>query len=224
MRRHFEQRASWQDPSQRQTGSVLRRASVYLAALCWLIAVVVGFGVLLRYQFTEGEPAQAPSSWPAESAVPLDGRQPTLLVVAHPKCPCSSASIEELARLMANCRGKVTAHVLFLTPSQGAEDWESTALRRKAEAISGVSVTGDLDGREARRFGVATSGSALLYRPDGRLAYSGGLTGSRGHSGDNLGRSTLESWILEGRASTDKTDVYGCGMSAQKETACPTEP
>ena len=38
-----------------------------------------------------------------------------------------------------------------------------------------------------QRFGAETSGQTLLYDRDGRLLFSGGTTGSRGHDGDNAG-------------------------------------
>ena len=49
----------------------------------------------------------------------------------------------------------------------------------------------DDDGAEARRFGAETSGQTLLYDARGALAFSGGITGARGHAGDNAGRASL---------------------------------
>ncbi len=49
----------------------------------------------------------------------------------------------------------------------------------------------DDDGAEAKRFGAETSGQTLLYDERGTLAFSGGITGSRGHAGDNAGRASL---------------------------------
>ncbi len=207
----------------------LKKVSIALGIASWLLAVVVGFSLLLRYQFQPGQAAQAHAQWPGSSLIALSPKRPTLIVVAHPKCPCSSASIDELARLMANCQGKVEAYVLFMLPSEergrttlSKEEWQNTPLRRQAQAISGVTVLSDPNGQEGDRFGVATSGNALLYAPDGRLLFAGGLTGSRGHSGDNAGREALESWILN-HQGPQESPVYGCAMHSGEET-CQTKP
>ena len=86
-------------------------------------------------------------------------------MAAHPHCPCTRASIESLARIMTRCRGLVTAHVAFCKPAGFPGDWEQTDLWRSAAAIPDVEVFCDEEGREARRFGAATSGCVLLFSP-----------------------------------------------------------
>ena len=49
-------------------------------------------------------------------------------MLTHPHCPCSRASIGELARLMAQAQGRVTAYVLFIKPAGSPEDWENSDL------------------------------------------------------------------------------------------------
>ena len=70
----------------------------------------------------------------------------------------------------------------------------------------------DPDGREARRFGVKGSGHVLLYEPSGDLVFSGGITPSRGHEGDNPGRSAVIDLINGGRAAVHRTPVFGCPL------------
>jgi hypothetical protein len=82
----------------------------------------------------------------------------------------------------------------------------------------------DLEGRESRRFGAATSGQTLLYAADGRLLFNGGITESRGHSGDNAGRSAILSLVL-GLTSAPtgqplSTPVYGCPLF-DESAPCP---
>jgi hypothetical protein len=73
-------------------------------------------------------------------------------------------------------------------------------------------------GREARRFNADTSGQTALYGRDGTLLFQGGITISRGHSGDNPGRSALEA-LLENRLSNpNRTLVFGCALFAAE---CP---
>jgi len=40
-------------------------------------------------------------------------------------------------------------------------------------------------------FGAETSGDVLLYDIHGAIAIQGGITGSRGHAGDNAGENTI---------------------------------
>ena len=56
----------------------------------------------------------------------------------------------------------------------------------------------DISGDEARRFGAATSGEALLYSPSGKLLFHGGITPSRGHEGGSVGRDALVRCVLDG--------------------------
>ena len=133
-------------------------------------------------------------------------------MLAHPHCPCTRASIEELSKLMARVRSPVAAHVLFLKPAGFPGDWGQTDLRRSAASIPGVVVLEDDDGAEARRFRAATSSQVLLYDAGGRLLFSGGITGSRGHSGDNAGRSAVESFLNDGAAERAETFVFGCPL------------
>jgi hypothetical protein len=131
---------------------------------------------------------------------------------AHPHCPCTRASLGELERLMAQVPGRLSAHVVFLKPPGTAADWEKTDLWGKAARIPGVSVGADNAGREARRFNAETSGQTLLYDQAGKLRFQGGITLSRGHAGDNPGRSAIEELLREERSNQVKTPVFGCAL------------
>src|ERR1700747_2790456 len=99
--------------------------------------------------------------------------------------------MDEFAQVMAHVQGKVRAYVLFYTPRQSGSDWQKTDLRRTAAQIPGVTALSDIDGVEAERFGAETSGHTFLFDRGGRLLFNGGITASRGHSGDNAGESAL---------------------------------
>ena len=66
---------------------------------------------------------------------------------------------------------------------------------------------------QARRFGVETSGQTLLYA-GGSLAFSGGITGSRGHAGTNAGETALIALLTRGDADRRGTSVFGCPLFA----------
>ena len=77
----------------------------------------------------------------------------------------------------------------------------------------------DVDGLEAARFGVQASGQTLLYGANGNLQFSGGITASRGHSGDNLGRSAIVALVTTGESTTNHTSVYGCSLHNPERAA-----
>jgi len=185
--------------------------SVAVCAL-WLSAIAAGGFVFLRYENTQGVAGHVPQQWPAGAAVPLDPRLDTLVFFAHPHCPCTRASAEELNRLMAKCNGKVAAHVLFLSPANLSEDWTKTDLWKSVGAIPGVTVHADRDGAQARLFGAETSGQVVLFSPRGRLLFAGGITGGRGHAGDNAGENALASLLNGDKTRISQTPVYGCEL------------
>ena len=181
-----------------------------LCAVLWLFAVGAGIRILARYESTPGNRGPAPVLWPSETTLRRDSTRATLVMVLHPRCPCSRASLGELAELMAQSQDLVSTTVLFYQPAGFQEGWAKTDLWRRAGAIPGVSRIIDLNGREARRFGGVTSGQTSLYDEHGRLLFQGGITRSRGHEGDNPGRSALVSWVTKRAAAVSVTSVFGC--------------
>src|SRR5205823_11953618 len=165
------------------------------AGIAWAAAVAGGSAKLLNYDFTPGVAGTPTRSWPADCGIRPDVDSARLVMVAHPHCPCTRASIAELAHIMACARRSVAATVLFYRPRQFPPGWERTDLWRSAAAIPGVTVLADPDGREAQRFGIVTSGHVLLFDRGGQLLFSGGITGSRGDAGDNAGCDSVL-WLL----------------------------
>jgi hypothetical protein len=198
----------------------------WLLASIWLAAVSSGTGGLWVYEQTPGGAAGVPDNWPAQSKIPRSMGQPTLILFAHPKCPCTRASIGELTVLMTHCQDRVKATVVFFQPKGSGEDWLHTDLWRSAEAIPGVTVRADEDGNEARRFQTTTSGQVVLYGVDGKLLFTGGITSSRGHYGDNAGCSAIMALLNHDTADVSKTPVFGCPLlnpeseCSAKDTVC----
>lgn len=180
----------------------------------WLASVVAGLGILLSYKQTEGAAAVAPRTWPQGSTIELEDERATLVMLLHPRCPCSKASIEELAKLMTRTRGLFAAHAIFALPENAGEDWSKSELARRAEEIDGLTVHFDPGGVEARRFGAFVSGQTELYARDGALLFSGGLTPSRGHMGDNKGSAEIERLVgsKEKHAGVETSKVFGCEL------------
>jgi hypothetical protein len=188
------------------------RLTLIIVCVTWVLVTGAGLGLLWKYENAPGPATTVPSNWPADSRIRLATDRPTLVVVAHPHCPCTRASIGELARLMTQAQGRVTAYVLFLKPAGSDTDWEKTDLWQSVADIPGVNVVVDDEGAEARRFHAMTSGQTALYDVNGHLLFSGGITGSRGHAGDNAGRSAIVSLLHAEEAERTETSVFGCPL------------
>ena len=188
----------------------MRRLGVAAIGLVWLAAAGAGLVKLWAYATTPGAPATASVQWPDTTALRRATDRPTLVVFLHPQCPCSRATVGELARLAALVRDRVLVHVLMYRPADAAPRWERTDLWDAAAVIPGVVVSADQDANEAAVFGAFVSGQALLYDRAGGLVFSGGITFARGHAGDNAGRSAIQSLVLHGVASSRRAPVFGC--------------
>ena len=181
--------------------------------------MAAGLIVLWNYENAPGIPATPPDRWPAASSLRRLPGVATLVMLVHPRCPCSRASLEELDRLMAHLPGVLVAHVVFVKPPGVPDDWEQTDLLRRAAAIPGVTLSSDDGGAEGLRFGAATSGQTAVYDGDGRLLFQGGITSSRGHEGDNAGRAAIVAVLSSGGAAPASTPVFGCSLLGNREGA-----
>jgi hypothetical protein len=180
--------------------------------VAWLVAVASGFIWLSTYQAAAGRPALAPADWPAGSAILPENGRFTLILFAHPRCPCTRASLDGLSWVLARSQGKANAYVVFVQPAGAPDAWERTSLRDEAAAVPGVRVLSDVRGSEAGLFGAATSGETVLYDAQGRLVFRGGLTAGRGHAGDSAGRRALVACLAGAASERRDFPVYGCPL------------
>jgi hypothetical protein len=155
------------------------------------------------------------TEWPSGTQLKNSQNQPTLIVFGHPKCACTRATLRELLFIMSRVQSKVEAQVVFFRPEGFPETWEKTELWNKASKIPGVSVSTDIGGTEARKFGATTSGQTFLFSKSGKIIFSGGITPSRGHEGDNVGRNAILAALLDGVEKTKVSRVFGCSLNSE---------
>jgi hypothetical protein len=186
--------------------------------VAWLALIFAGSAALWRYKQTPGAPGAPPSEWPAGAALSRAPGAPTLVMFAHPMCVCTRASFDELEIVMERARGRVRAYVVFVSPEGEVDGFDSDAYWNAALGITGVTPVRDRGGALAARFAASTSGHVLLYGADGRLLYSGGITGARGHAGDNEGRRALVALIEGAAPASARQPVYGCGLDDPRPT------
>jgi hypothetical protein len=73
-------------------------------------------------------------------------------------------------------------------------------------------VLDDSGGIEARLFNGATSGQTVLYNNQGQLLFSGGITASRSHFGDNAGQASIVAIVNAEAPEKTETSVFGCPL------------
>lgn len=184
-----------------------------LSVVLWLLFAVGGVICLAQYENTPAENnVSYPISFPPESRIERSTEYPTLIFFAHPKCPCTRASLNELSRLMTDTGGKLQVRVVFIKPIDENEEWTETDLRKKAELIPGVRVLIDENEHETDTFNAQTSGLVLLYDREGKLRFNGGITASRGHEGDNAGRNAIFEIVTSENDKTSESLVFGCPL------------
>jgi hypothetical protein len=175
----------------------------------------VCFGAVQRYAGTSGTSTPLEVAWPSGTVLELAADMPTALIFAHPKCPCTQASIQEFQRIEARHPGAFETVVLFAVPDSASDDWKSTRLVSQARNLRSARIVLDSGGREAARFKASVSGQVLLFANDGRLLYSGGVTPARGHEGDNAGQAAFEHAVTHPDDPAVSFPVFGCGLIQQ---------
>jgi hypothetical protein len=199
----------------------LHRGAVAGLLGAWGLAVAAGMLLMGAYAARPGDAGAVPARWPAGGAVRLDGRRPTLLIFLHPRCPCSRASLDELAIILDRCGDRVSAHAVVFWARHDREDWVPSPFEAALTDIPGLAAHPDRGGEEARRFGVATSGHVLLFDTRGDLIFSGGITPGRGERGDSEGRAALLGRIMGERGEGPEPPVFGCSLRAPRPARDP---
>ncbi len=190
----------------------MSRKTGIIAFLIWGVLVGSWFGYLAWYSNAPGEASAAPMDWPAAVDIELDALQPTVLMFVHPQCPCTRASVDELAKIVARCEERAAFYCVFVCPPGVAKGFEDGALWEKAGIVPHLERIVDADGALARRFGAETSGAVQVYMPSKKLVFNGGITIARSHSGDNVGSDAVTQILTEGRTDRATTFVFGCPL------------
>jgi hypothetical protein len=199
----------------------VKRALLYTALIVWFLAVLAAFGFVWRYKTQPGPNTNAPRQWPRVAAIVPAQDKANLVMFVHPHCPCSRASVAELARLAVEIGGRAQIHVVLVRPRGTDPGFEDGTLAERARAITGARVVVDDAAVEAERFGAQTSGAVVLYTRTGELAFSGGLTTARGHEGEGPAHAKIRS-VLAGSDMTAATaPTFGCELEQIKTRGTP---
>jgi hypothetical protein len=186
------------------------------AISAWVLAVGASWRQILLYEFNTAQDApRLCLEWPADSKLPRESRS-TVVVFIHPKCPCTRATLAELERLWVlrdrDATRDTQLFVVATMPADASSDWFTTANIDRAQKLDGAKLIIDAGGREAHRFGAATSGTVMWFDSSGRRLYAGGITASRGHEGANVGSQCLEELIRGGIQASAGIPALGCRL------------
>lgn len=183
-----------------------------LALAVWLISLVIGLKILWDYHTTASAQQKKTPRIHSTSLLQLASQQPTLIMFAHPQCPCTKASILELQGIEQKLRGLVQIKIFFIQPASKDRSWVESSSWALAKMIPSAEVSVDRLGAMAKLFNAEISGEIALYSREGAPIFEGGITPSRGHVGDNHGTQSIIEAVRTGIASIKRTQVYGCGL------------
>jgi hypothetical protein len=190
-----------------------RKPLIWTLVAIWSVAAAIGMGLLATYANTAGKSSPAPAT--IGHKLDATSTRNQLLMFLHPHCPCSVASVNELARIMSRCSDQLDATVYFVRPESQPADWERGKLWNSASAIPGAKVETDIGGKLAAQFHASTSGEVFIYDRQGNLRFQGGITAARGHAGDNLGESAVIDIAMGVNTNVECSPVFGCPFRAE---------
>lgn len=198
-----------------------RRIGAIVLVAFSLTTTLAGLTALVAFDNTPGAPGSPSVTWPRLTRLRRESNRQELLVFAHPYCSCTTATISELATLFASRGAAPTPVITFVVYRPGTQaSWSWKSLNDHASALPNNRFFWDDAGREARHFGATTSGMVLLYDARGALQFAGGITGSRGHEGDNYGLDALRAALKSPHPGiVARSRVFGCALgSAESNT------
>lgn len=192
-----------------------KRGLAVLIPILWaLVAGCLMFGLEL-YEGKPGPKTPLASSWPGSKLTVAKPALPTLVMFCHPQCPCTRASLEQLDKLVSANQGKLNVIFYFVQPVGEPDSWVKTDTWDHARRIPNSTAYVDRQGEQVHRFGVATSGETILYSPDGKELFRGGLTPSRGHEGGCKAVDALADYLIGKEMSLRSAPVFGCPLLSE---------
>ena len=186
-----------------------------IAMFGWIGVVLIATAGLAHYSTVPGSKGNVPRAWPRELPFDRSREGATAVLMLHPHCPCSLATMSELERLVAELERQPRGLVLFFVPDGESDDWTAgPPLWDRADRLPGFEPAVDRSGEYSRELGGLTSGHLVVFDRAGQVSFSGGITPSRGHEGSSPARqAALEA--LRGATHPANADVFGCPIQTE---------
>lgn len=208
---HEEKFAALGAAARKKDGPVIK-ALLLLAYMIWSALLLTGHLVLFEYEMTASPLANTKRVFPQKSIVQIAKGRQNIILFLHPMCPCSMASVDEFHELMRAGEKDSVGTVVAFMPHDMQSEWALQPVFSRLKRIRNVSIVYDSNGAQADLFGATTSGHVLIYDGRGILQFSGGITASRGHSGDNANFELAKKSIHDRNPKFVTTPVLGCAL------------
>lgn len=170
--------------------------------ILWALGVGGTMAAAMRYEATPGKAGIASDHARA-------GRE--VVMVVHPECPCTAASVQAFQRLLDEAKVPVRARLLIVAYGKPDHD---IAREKYAQAVPGARPAWIKADEAKVRYGALTSGHTVGYL-DGKPVFSGGLTSGRGVESPSGSQWQLREF-LEGKPIHSATPVFGCALNGEK--------
>lgn len=167
----------------------------------WVLALGFGWHSALVYETTPGPAAHTIYTERSEQA-PF-----TCVVVAHPLCPCTRATLRGLRAAIGAHPGQFACRIVFAGPMP-ADKPENLTL---AEAIPGAKIETMTAKAALGKYDAKISGQTFVFDRQGRSVFSGGITASRGHEDPDFAIELFDQ-IQKGQGRTRAYPVFGCAL------------
>ena len=131
---------------------VARRNWVRLGLVgVWGVVAIAGLIAVYAHAFKNEDIGRAEVIWPSDSSLEQSPDRCTLVMFAHPRCPCTLASLDSLARVMgvADCK----AVVVFWQPDSDSQPVESSSWRNSPSIKLAEKMQGLYTAEKGRRAG-----------------------------------------------------------------------
>lgn len=194
-----------------ETSNVVRHWAPCIVTV-WAAVLLVGGYVFTGYSLVSLTENNSVSTWPTDSILAVGDGEFHAVLFVHPKCVCSRATFAELDRVLIRAESAVRISCVFYCPADQPVNWVHDQLWDLAGKLENCSRMIDSDGKEARRFGVQVSGHIMLFNRSNEQVFSGGITSSRGHAGDNLGGKLLTAFLNHKNPSGIQPPPFGCRL------------
>lgn len=203
----------------------LGKSSILAAVVSlWFLLILSGAHALLRYESTPGAPGTPPAIWPSRTGIVRPPGKFTLVMLSHPDCPCTRASLAELESVIARTQGQLVGFIVFSKPGSSRAEIESSDLWHLASRIPAITPLDDQRGTASQKFHGYVSGQTMLYDPAGRLIFSGGITSGRGHQGDNAGAEAVIRRVNGDGQAPKSAAVFGCALHNPNDQTAKEDP
>ncbi|HLO97235.1 MAG TPA: hypothetical protein VK171_01460 [Fimbriimonas sp.] len=172
----------------------------------WALSILSAGASLHFYEVTPSTNQIAPQTLREPS------RTNTLLVFAHPKCPCTVATLKCLEELH-QVHPEIQVELALVIPPNSPKLFEDGPSSEWQASHRWAKRTIDRNGTLAKSLGAIASGHTFLFEEKGDVVFAGGITRARGVVGESTALRDLITCI-NGKQSfgLSRHDVFGCSL------------